>query len=89
MGFLLLRNERQPPAVLNTLRIRMSLCQLIACTFHVATEVFHVLLQLLVHRVLTFVVLEVLILHLGVELPGVGFWSLHADLEAVIGNDAG
>ena len=57
---------------------------------HVAAQIFDVVVELLVHRVLTLVVLKVGVsLELGVELLGVGRGALHANLKAMVLDDAG
>ena len=88
-GSRLLLHHRDGKAVLDGLGVWVGFFEFLAGAFHVATQVFDVRLQLLVHRVLFLVVVEVFVLDLAVELPGVGLRPLHADLKAVILDDAG
>ena len=75
--------------MLDGLGVGVRFGEFLGSAFEVCAGFLGVGLELFVEAVQTLVVVEISVLDLGVLLPGVGGWSLHSDLDAVVLEDAG
>ena len=71
-------------AILDGLGIGMIFGEFLTGSFHVRTQILEVAVQLLVHRVLLLVIIEVGVLELVVQFPCEGLRAADDDLEAVV-----
>ena len=67
----------------------MGLGKFVAGALEVGTGFLDVSLELLVHAMQALIVIKVLVLDLGVLLPGIRCGTLHADMEAMVLEHAG
>ena len=86
---MLLAQKSDCEAVLDRLGIGMRFLEFLCRTLEICTCLFEVVLQLFVIAVELLVELNLGPLNLVILLPRVRFGALHADLEAVMLNNAG
>ena len=86
---ILLRHDGDGEAGLDGLGVGVLFGEFLRLAFEVGTCILDIVFQLLVHAMQALVIFKVVVLDLGVEMPGVGLGALHADMEAVVLDDAG